>query len=574
MPGVVSSEPNGILVFGECTLDLSRRELCRAGAPVKLEPLAFDLLAYLVVHRNRVVTKGELLRELWQGRTVSDASLTTRLNAVRRGIGDDGKVQRLIRTFARKGVRFVGDISEPRAPRPGVILPLASDAPETAATYVSSDRAVVAVAVFLAMGGDAEQRQFAEGLAEECAIALGRFRWFSVLGPIPRDLSPGYIVDPARAARAVGAHYLVQGAVRRDGAQIRVTARVIDAATGVQLWSDRFDGDVSDGFALQERIAILLAGGVETPLRGAEAHRRNAAPARDATPYDLHLRAHPIFSDGRQSVMRSLCLLEQAIALDADYAPALADAANCLQILDINCEGLDRQRNRERALRYARRALRFSNEPGPTTTAAFALTYFNDDSETAIAVVDHALKVNPSFARGWYMSGMANLYAGQPEAAINAFDTSMRLDPHDRLGRRNNAGIGIAQLFCHRIDDAVPRLRLMVREFPRWATPYAALASCYAHLGFISDAEDVGRRLKAVDPSLRPNAMQFRNEQHQRLMAPGIRLAMHHHHAKGGASSAPPFVHAVVRPAHRAERLSPSVHQMLRDLHRVQRRAL
>ena len=524
-PGVISLKSNAILVFGDCALDLARRELRRAELPVRLEPLAFDLLAYLVRHRDRVVGKDELLRDLWQGRIVSDASLTTRLNAVRRAIGDDGKAQRLIRTFSRKGVRFVGNVSEALAPRAGEVPSRPPEAPATATAYIGADRAVVAVAAFLAMGHEAEQRPFADGLAEECAIALGRFRWFSVLGPLPGDLSTYPLMDPARAARAIGVHYVVQGAVRRDGARVRVTARLIDAATGGQLWSDRFDGDASDAFALQERIAILLAGGIETPLRGAEARRRNATPARDATPYDLHLRAHPIFSDGRRSVLRSLCLLEQAIALDVDFAPALADAANCLQILDINCEGLDRPRNREKALRYARRALRVSSEPGPTTTAAFALTYFNDDSETAIALINHELTVNPSFARGWYMSGMAYLYAGQPEAAVDAFENSMRLDPHDRLGRRNNAGVGIAHLFCHRFDDAIPRLHMMVREFPRWATPYAALVSCHAHLGFVSDAEAVAQRLKAVDPLLRPNALQFRDARHRQLMAPGIRLA-------------------------------------------------
>jgi TolB-like protein/DNA-binding winged helix-turn-helix (wHTH) protein/Tfp pilus assembly protein PilF len=547
--GVIGPEPNGILVFGACTLDLARRELCRSGVPVRLEPLAFDLLAYLVRHRDRVVGKDELLRELWHGRIVSDASLTTRLNAVRRAIGDDGKAQGLIRTFSRKGVRFIETIGDVGG-RPQAVpwstcgaLPVGTLPPDDlagchplggdplagessrAAVTIAVDRAVVAVADFIAVGGGPDQLSCADGLAEECVLALGRFQWFSAVGPIPRDRALPRDPDQRRVARAVGAHYLVHGAVRRDGALVRVTARLIEAVTGEQLWSDRFDGDMSDGFALQERVALLIAGGIDSPLRGAEARRRNATPARDATPYDLHLRAYPIFSDGRESVLRSLGLLEQAIALDPDFAPALADAANCLQILDSNCGGLDRQANREKALGFAHRVLRQSNEPGATTTAAFALTYFDEDSATAAALIDHALKLNPGFARGWYMKGMARLYAGQPEDAVDAFESSMRLDPQDRLGRRNNGGIGIAQLFCHRFDDAIPRLRQMVLEFPRWATPYAALAACHAHLGSVSDAKSVTLRLKGVDPSLRPNALQFRNPRHRDLLAPGIRFA-------------------------------------------------
>jgi adenylate cyclase len=521
---VVGSTSNDVLDFDEYSLDLARRELRRGGTLVRLEPLAFDLLAYLIRHRQRVVSKDELLQELWQGRIVSEASLTTRLNAVRRAIGDNGKAQRMIRTFSRKGVRFVGNIENaPVPPSDRSLLP-GSDAPHAAA-YIAVDRAVVAVASFITMGGGPDQRQFADGLAEECALALGRFQWYSVLGPIPRDLSSINHVDPRRMARAIGARYMLLGAVRREGARIRATVRLIETGSGEQLWGDRFDNNISENFALQEHMALLIAGGIDTPLRGAEARRRNATPATNATPYDLHLRAYPIFSDGRESVLRALHLLEQAIALDPDYAPALADAANCLQILDINCNGLDRQANREKALGFARRVLQTSNETGPTTTAAFALTYFNEDTETAAALIDHTLRLNPGFARGWYMSGMASLYAGRPEQAIDAFETSMRLDPYDRLGRRNNAGVGIAQLFCHRFDDAVPRLRMMVREFPRWATPYAALASCHAHLGSIPAAEEVAHRLKFIDPSLRPNALQFRNIDHQNLLAPGIMFA-------------------------------------------------
>jgi tetratricopeptide (TPR) repeat protein len=225
-----------------------------------------------------------------------------------------------------------------------------------------------------------------------------------------------------------------------------------------------------------------------------------------------------------RSVVRSLSLLERALALDPYYAPALADAAFCLQVLDINCGDLNRQEIRRKALALARKALGSSDDPGSMSCAAFVLAYFGDDIDEVRSLLDHALSLNPSFARGWYMSGMARLYAGEPEEAIEALETSLRLSPKDRLTRRNHAGLGIAHLFMGHVDEAVPGLRLMVQEFPRWATPYAALASCYEAAGSHRDAVAVAARLKAVDRSLIPTAVQFRNPKHRALLAPGVRL--------------------------------------------------
>jgi tetratricopeptide (TPR) repeat protein len=223
--------------------------------------------------------------------------------------------------------------------------------------------------------------------------------------------------------------------------------------------------------------------------------------------------------------MRSFDLLERAIALDPDHAPSLADAAFCFQVMDINGIAKDHQENRRRGVEFARRALQVSDDPEPVATAAFALAYFGQRIDDALALIDHALALNPHFSRGWYMSGMARLYAGQPDRAIESLETAIRLNPRDRLGRRNLAGIGIAQLFQGHLDEAVPLLRLMVQEFPRWATPYAALASCHAHLGQLHDAEIVSHRLKSVDRTLVPNAIQFRDPGQRELLTPGIKMA-------------------------------------------------
>ena len=142
----------------------------------------------------------------------------------------------------------------------------------------------------------------------------------------------------------------------------------------------------------------------------------------------------------------------------------------------------------------------------------------------AVGLSEYALGLNPNLAVGWYNRGMIRLYAGQPDAAIDSFEASLRLNPRDRIGRRNIGGIGIAYLLNQRFDEAVPMLRLAVDEFPNWATPYGALAACCAHMGLVGDVQAVAQRLRASDPSLEPKARQFRNAAHRELLIPGLRL--------------------------------------------------
>ncbi len=510
-----------IWTFEDFRLDVGRRELWRGPGLVKIEPLAFDLLAYLVRNNARVVGKAELTAAVWRRAAVSDASMTTRVNALRRALGDSGRGQRLIRTLPRKGLRFVGEVMlTPRGAAPALVRSTASEALRPAA----AERACVAIVGLAHRAADRDVAAFVHALSRSLVAALGAFRWFSVKAPpvphLPTPL-PSELAGPLH----LDARYAFGGSVVRRGRHLSVTLHLKLAATGLTLWEDRCEGPLGAA-ALADRIALAASASVEPQLRAAEARHAAALTDPAATPYALHLQAHPIFSDGRASVGQSFALLERAIEIDPFFAPALADAANCLQVLDINTGGHGRALKRQRAVALARRALRATSDPEPVATAAFALAYFGEDMADALALIDHALALNPAFARGWYMNGMARLYAGAPDQALACFETSMRLSPGDRLGRRNNAGIGIAHLFSRRFDAAVPHLRQMTEEFPRWATPYAALAACQLHLGFARDAGAVAAQLKATDPSLAPNMVQFRSPTHRDLLLPGMAVVV------------------------------------------------
>ncbi len=312
-----------LLAFGDFRLDIERRELRRGSDIVNLEPKAFDLLTYLVRHRDRVVTKDDLLQAVWGGRIVSELALTTRINAVRRAIGDDGAAQRLVRTFARKGVRFIGDVAElpdPANPDAGDALRPAPPLPE---------KPSLVVLPFQNMSGDPEQEYFADGMVEEIITALSRIRWLFVIARNSSFTYKGQAIDVKRVGRELGVRYVLEGSVRKSGNRVRITAQLIEAETGAHLWADRFDGALDDVFELQDQVASSVAGVIEPALQAAETARSAARPTDDLTAYDLYLRAYAMSWSSAAQIPEALGLLEQAIARDPNYGPALAWAAFC-----------------------------------------------------------------------------------------------------------------------------------------------------------------------------------------------------------------------------------------------------
>ncbi len=497
---------NVLYAFEGFTLDAARRELRRGDTVVRLEPQVFDILIHLVRNRDRLIGKDELFQTIWNGRAVSDSALTSRINTIRRAVGDDGRAQLVIRTLPRHGFRFVAHVDElPAAPANEL-----SSTTKSLTVAASIPRPSIAVIPFTAIGNDAREREIAAALAENVLVALSRFQWLSVT---------------ASFGSTASARYQVQGSVHRSTSRLRATVRLVDVVTGLHLWADRFDEAVENGFELLDRAVGTVAGSIGPAVQRAETRELEANPDQAATAFELHLRAQPIYSGGREKIRRSLSLIRQAVALDPTYAPALADMAYCLQILDINGWVDDRRSNRQRAVDYARRALQFSGDTEQVATAIHALAYFGEDFGTSLRMMDQAVELNPHFAKGWFNHGMTRLYAGHIDEAVASFETSARLNPRDRVGRRNNAGIGIAHFFDRRFDDAISRLRVVIQEFPQWATPYCVLAASYVHLGHEREAQVVVARLKEADSSLVPTATQFQNAKHRELLAPALKLA-------------------------------------------------
>jgi len=219
-------------------------------------------------------------------------------------------------------------------------------------------------------------------------------------------------------------------------------------------------------------------------------------------------------------------LMEQAVARDPEYAPALARAAICCFRLILDGRSEDPAADRLKGTDFARRALeRAGANPGVLANAAVALAYFGEDIGTMMTLVDRALAINPNFARGWHAGGMLRVWAGEPDSAIEHLDAALHLSPCARVGTSANL-IGLAHLFARRFDQAVPKLLLAIQDDPSFPAPYRFLAACYAHMGRLDDAREALARLRAISTVVMPDLGHFRNAAHREVVLSGLRLAL------------------------------------------------
>jgi TolB-like protein/class 3 adenylate cyclase len=372
--------------------------------------------------------------------------------------------------FADIGEQALKNIARPlRAYRSSLPAKREPPAAPTAALPLP-DKPSIAVLPFTNMSGDPEQDYFADGMVEEIITALSRIRWLFVIARNSSFTYKGQAVDVKQVGRDLGVRYVLEGSVRKSGGRVRITAQLIDALSGTHLWADRFEGSLEDVFDLQDKVASSVAGVIEPALQAAEMRRSAARPTTDLSAYDLYLRALvAFFPITKERIVEALGLFEQAIAIDRHYGPALSWAAICHRRLVEDGWADEPETCRRTAMDLARQALDVGeNDPGVLANAAFVLAYFGEEIDPMIGLVHRALALNPSFARGWYLSGIIRLWASQPDLAIGHLETSLRLSPRERIGVPLFA-LGMAYFVKRQFDEAVSKLLLAIQDDPGFA---------------------------------------------------------------------------------------------------------
>ena len=505
-------------LFEKYSFDTARRELRRGSDVIAVTPQVFDLLDYLIRHRERVVTKDDLIGAIWNGRVVSDAALTTRLNAARSAIGDSGEEQRLIKTLPRKGFRFVGQVREVAGPE---------DAPESAPALPVEPS--IAVLPFANMSGDPEQEYFADGMVEEITTALSRFKGLFVIARNSSFTFKGKAVDIKEVGRRLGARYVLEGEVRKASGKVRITGRLIEAATGTHIWADRFERDMTDIFALQDDVTLAIVSAIRPKLFQAEIALASRRRPEDLTAYDLFLRAlQQAIRSTRESLAEALRLVQRALELAPGFAAAAVLAGECHMENVFRNYAIDPQFERREAVRLMRLALSLDDgDPDTLADAALISALLVGDCETEIEMSDRAVKLNPNSYRAWICRGWVYKIAGQPEEAIRSFERAMRMSPVDPQAFAVLNGIGFALIELRRFDEAIIAGKKAQRLNPCYPGPYRCLASAFAHLGRDAEAREAAARMLEVDPAFTISAWIARSQVSKtaKLMIEGFRKA-------------------------------------------------
>ncbi len=488
--------------------------------PVPIGSRALEVLATLIARPGDLVTRDEIIKKVWPVTIVEYSNLPVQIAALRRQI-DQGRTQgSRIQTVPGRGYRFIAPVTRIRAEAtanaaslPPTVLPPLPDKPS------------IAVLPFQNIGGDPEQEYFVDGMVEEIITTLSRIKWLFVIARNSSFTYKGQAVDVTRVGRELGVRYVLEGSLRKASGRMRISAQLIEALSGTHLWADRFDGSLEDVFDLQDRVASSVAGVIEPALQAAETARSADRPTNDLTAYDLYLRAYAMFFLSARQVAEALRLLERAIERDPQYGPALALAAVCCQRLCLDGLSASPEMHRRRGPDFARRALQAAgDDPGTLANAALALSFFGEDMDAMIALLDRALALNPSFARGWYIRGILGNIAGRPDLAIESLEASLRLSPRGRFGQVFSA-IGVALFFARRFDDALPKLLLAIQDDPDFPQPHRFLAACYAHLGRLDEARAAVARLRSITPVVVMDVSLYRNPELRELLLSGLRGA-------------------------------------------------
>jgi TolB-like protein len=473
--------------FADHVLDVARRELRRRGEAVTLEPQVFDLLVHLIRNRDRVVSKDDLLDSVWGGRIVSESTLTSRINAARKAIGDSGDAQRLIRTLPRKGIRFVGEVTEAHPAEP----PLPDTPP---------GRASIAVLPFDNLSGDRTQEYFADGIVEEIITGLSRIKWLFVISRNSTLIWKGKRVDVKTVGRDLGVRYLLQGSVRRSGNHVRVTGQLIETATAAHVWADRYEGILGDIFRLQDEMTMSVIGAVEPTLRRAEVERVRRKRPDSLDAYDLFLRALPLAATAMpESADKALYFLQEAIRLEPNYAAVHGFIAWCHEQRYLR-GGLHAE-TRQAALVHAHAAIETgSDDAMALAMGGFVVGVLERDYEMALEAIDRSLALSPSLALAFGFSSIIRAWMAEDSTAIEHARIGIRLSPYDPLVYLPYVGLAYAHLFAGNFVEAASAASRASAANPRFSVPRYLHTAALVRLGRLDEAKAMADVLLGLQP--------------------------------------------------------------------------
>jgi TolB-like protein/Tfp pilus assembly protein PilF len=488
--------------FEDFVLDPERRELRRGANLIAAEPQVFDLLQYLIRHRERVVSKDDLLAAIWHGRIISESALTTRINSVRVAIGDSGDSQRLIKTLRGKGFRFVGIVREEK--RSAAISPAIGSVEPPRPQPSLSEQPSIAVLPFMNKSGDPEQDYFADGMTEEIITALSRFKTLLVIASNSSFSYRNRLVDIKQVARELGVRYVLEGSVRKAADRVRITGQLIVAETGRHIWTERFDRRLEDIFDLQDEISENIVGAVEPEILSAELHRSRGKGPGNLAAYDCVLRAYQhLWILTLEDNNRALDFLRQAVQLEPDYALAYAYASWADLFRVQLTQGDSLRPLLTEALTFAQRAVELDpSDPLIQTIRGAWQLMIERDFDGGLARHEEAFQKNPNSVWICGGNGFANALCRQPNRALDMLKRARRLSPHDPSMFLWLPGGAIAHFLAGRPQEAIRWTEDALQLNPRHLISLLLRAAAETAAGRDAAARHYVERTRTINPTL------------------------------------------------------------------------
>ena len=466
--------------FSDYVLDASRRELRCGEQSIEVEPQVLDLLIYLLQNNDRVITKDDLIASVWGGRNVSDTTLTSRIYAARRAIGDSGRNQTLIRTIARKGLRFIGDVrmqagddeaAPSGEPQSSEASPLAQPAPAL------PDRPAIAVLPFSNMSDDPEQEYFSDGISEDIITALSKLRWFFVIARNSSFIYKGKAVHIKQVGEDLGVGYVLEGSVRKSGGRVRITAQLNDVASGSHVWAERYDRDVADVFAVQDEITEAIVAAIEPQLYAAENIRIRRKPPSNIDAWDLVMQAlSHYWRVTRQDHAIAQDLLRKAIAIEPNYGQALG-VLGASYTFGAHMGWVELEAIAPIAERTALAAIRADSEDAWAHYALGAFYLITRRFDDSLAEFELALRLNPNFSQAQNYYSAALGFCGRWEEAAAAANRAIRLSPRDPFLALYYGSACLAQFFGRNYEEAIRLARISIRLRSDFAAAHRVLTA-------------------------------------------------------------------------------------------------
>jgi adenylate cyclase len=396
---------------------------------------------------------------------------------------------------------------------------------------VPADRPSIAVLALDVLSSDADAGTIADGVVEEITATLSRIRDFTVIARNSAYVYKGKAHDIREIGRALGVRYVLEGSLRKQGNQVRVTAQVIEAESGSHMWAHTYTGSTDDIFGLQDRIAEEVAGALRPSIRAVEIEQAKRKRPENLVAYDLVLRAMPyLWASDRADNEEAIRLLDQAMALDPKYhrAATFAAWARAQQVLFGWADDTETAR-REGGRLADRAAAMSSDDPTALTALATAAMLLSGDLDRAEMLIDRALSLDSNNAWAWSRKGFILIDRGKTEEATHCFERALRLSPLDPFSFNSYLGLGMASFAAGDADKAIEWTRRGMRENVTMTWAERDLAAYLGAAGRLDEAKAAVSRLLASHPdasvSRADKSLPFMHDGLKRRFLDGLRKA-------------------------------------------------